>query len=89
MKINSGNSHVMFSENNNVSANIDDNVIISQKKYELLAIISDSKSSFEGHIINLCKTISRKLKTLSRLPHTCVREKNSYEGIWNLSIWVL
>ena len=89
MKINSGNSHIMFSGNNNVSANIDDNAIISQKKNELLAIISDSKSSFEGHIINLCKTISQKLNTLSRLPHTCVREENSYEGIWNLSIWVL
>ena len=86
MKINSGKSNIMFSENNNVSANIDDNAIISQKKNELLAIISDSKNSFEGHIINLCTTISRKLKTLLRLPHTCLREKNSYEGIWNLSI---
>ena len=46
MKINSGESHIMFSRNNNVSANIDDNTIISENKTELVGIIRDSKTLF-------------------------------------------
>ena len=43
MKINSGKSHILFSGNDNVSANIDDHTIISENKNELLGIILDSK----------------------------------------------
>ena len=42
-KINSGKSHVLFSGNNNVKVNIEDNTIISENKNEMLAIILDSK----------------------------------------------
>ena len=48
-----------------VSANIDDNSIISEKKNELLGIISDSKLFFEDHINKLCK--NQKLKALPRV----------------------
>ena len=40
--------------NDNVSANIDDNIIISENNNEQLGIILDSKFSFEDHINNLC-----------------------------------
>ena len=55
MKINSGKSHILFSGNDNVSANINDNTNISENKNEPLGIILDSKSSLEDHINNLCK----------------------------------
>ena len=42
---------MLFSGNDNVSANIDDHTIISENKNELLSIIVvDSKLSFEDHI---------------------------------------
>ena len=43
MKINSGKSHILFSGNDNVSVNINDNTIISENKTELLGIILDSE----------------------------------------------
>ena len=55
MKINSGKNHILFSENDNVSATIVDNTIISENKNEVLVIILDSKISFEYHINNPCK----------------------------------
>ena len=55
MKINSGKSHILLSGNDNVSANFDNNTIISENENELLDIILDSKLSFEDHINNLCK----------------------------------
>ena len=55
MKINSGKNHILFSGNDNVSANINDNTNISENKNEPLGIILDSKSSLEDQINNLCK----------------------------------
>ena len=39
MKINSGKSHILFSGNDNVSANIDNHTIIFENKNELLGVI--------------------------------------------------
>ena len=55
MKMNSGKSHMLFSGNDNVSANIDNHTIISENKNELLGIVLDSKLSFEYYINNFCK----------------------------------
>ena len=55
MKINSGKSHMLFSGNDN----IDDHIMISQNKNELLGINLGSKLSFEDHINNLCKNASQ------------------------------
>ena len=41
MKINSGKSHILFSVNDNVSANIDNHTIISENKNELLGTTLD------------------------------------------------
>ena len=61
MKINRAKSHMLFSWNDNVSANMDDSTIIAENKNELLGILDklsailDLKLSFENHIKNLCK----------------------------------
>ena len=73
MKINSGKSHLLFSANDSVSANIDDHTILSENKNELLGIILDSKLSFEDHMNNVCKKASQ--KELQELCHACVLKK--------------
>ena len=78
MKINSGKSHILFSGNGNVSANIDNHTIISENKNELLGIILDSKLSFEDHINNLCKKARQKLTTLARIaPYMCLEKRKT------------
>ena len=75
MKINSGKSHILFSGNDNVSANIDNHTIISENKNELLGIILGSKLSFEDHINNLCKKASQKLNALAVIaPYMCLEK---------------
>ena len=56
----------LFSGNDNVSANIDDNTIISENKNELIGIILNSKLSFEDHINNR-KKASQKLNALAKV----------------------
>ena len=78
MKINSGKSHILFSGNDNVSANIDNHTIISENKNELLGIILDSKLSSEDHINNLCKKASQKLNALARIaPYMCLEKRKT------------
>ena len=59
IKIYSGKSHMLFSGNDNVSANIDDHTIISENKNELLGKILNSKLSFEDLVNNLSKQASK------------------------------
>ena len=76
MKINSGKSHILFSENDNVSANIDNHTIISENN--LLGIILDSKFSFEDHINNPWKKASQKLNALVRIaPYMCLEKRKT------------
>ena len=75
MKINSGKSHILFSGNDNVSANIDNHTIISENKNELLGIILDLKLSCEDHINNLCKKASQNLNALARIASYMCLEK--------------
>ena len=78
MKINSGKSHILFSENDNVSANIDNHTIISENKNELLGIILDLKLFFEDQMKNLCKKASQKLSALARIaPYTCLEKRKT------------
>ena len=78
MKINSGKSHIMFSGNDNVIANIDNHTIISENKNELLGIILDAKLSFEDHINNLRKKASQKLNALARIaPYMCLEKRKT------------
>ena len=78
MKINSGKNHILFSGNDNVSANIDDNTITSENKNELLGIILDSKLSFEDRMNNLCKKASQKFSALARVaPYMCLEKRKT------------
>ena len=81
--MNSGKSHMLFSGNDNVSANIDIHTIISDNKNEPLGIILYSKLSFEDHINNLCKKASQKLNENCSI-HVSWKKENSYES--NLGI---
>ena len=66
---------MLFSGNDNISANINDHTIISESKNELLGIILDSKLSFEDHINKLCNNASQKLKALARVAPYMYLEK--------------
>ena len=61
MKTNSRKKHILFSRNDNVSANSDDNTTISENKNELVGIVLDSKIPFKDHIKNVSKEASQKL----------------------------
>ena len=78
MKRNIGKSHILFSGNGNVSANIEDHTIISENKNELLGIILGSKLSFEDHINNPCKKPSQKPNALARIvPYMCLEKRKT------------
>ena len=67
MKVNTDKSHLLLSGNTKLIANIDDNLIESEKDQVLLGITIDSNLSFEEHINNLCKKASQKLNALARI----------------------
>ena len=76
MKINCEKSHMLFSGNDNVSANIDNHTIISENKNEALSLILDSKLSFEDHINDLFKKESQKLNGLATIaPYMCLEKR--------------
>ena len=86
MQINSGKSHILFSRNDNVGANIDDHIIISEKKNELLGILLDSKPSFKDHINSLCKKSSQKLNALARVaPYMCLKKRGTVMKVYVIS----
>ena len=66
MEINSGKSSV-FSRNAVLYITIDNNVITSQNKNELLGIVLDLKLSFEDQINSLCKKANQKFNVLERI----------------------
>ena len=61
MKTNNRKKHILFSGNDNVSANSDDNTTISENKNELAGIVLDSKLPFKDLINNVSKEASQKL----------------------------
>ena len=78
MEISTGKSHILFSGNDNVSADIGDHTIISENKNELLRLILDSKLSSEDHINNLLKKASQKLNAIARVaPYMCLGKRKT------------
>ena len=67
MKINSEESHILLSGNDNVIVIINNNTVVSENKTELLGVILDSKLFFEEDINNLCEKASQKLNALARV----------------------
>ena len=67
MKTNTDKSHLLLSENSNLTTNIDGNVTESEANQVLLGITIDSNLSFNKHVNNLCKKASAKLNALARI----------------------
>ena len=67
MKTNTDKSHLLLSENSNLTTNIDGNVTESEGNQVLLGITIDSNLSFNKHVNNLCKKASAKLNALARI----------------------
>ena len=67
MKANTEKSHLLLSDSNRLTANIDGIVIESEYNQILLGITIDSNLAFNRHIDNLCKKASTKLNVLSRI----------------------
>ena len=90
MKINGEKRRVLFSENDSVSATIDDHTIISENKNELLGITLDLKPSVEDHIKNFCKKASQKLNALARIaPYMCLGKRKTVMEAYMISQFVL
>ena len=66
MKKNNRKILIPFQGNDNVSANIDDNDIISENMNELLDMDLDPKLSFEDYIHNLGKKSNLKTQCISK-----------------------
>ena len=67
MKVNPDKSHLLLSRNTKQTSNIDNNIIKSEMKQELLGITLDSNLSFEEHVNDICRKASQKLNTLTRI----------------------
>ena len=67
MKANADKSHLKLSGKNNLTANIDGNVIESEDNQVLLGKTIDSNLSFNQHINNLRKKACAKLNALARI----------------------
>ena len=73
MKIN---INILFSENDIVSANINNNAITSENKNELTGAVLDSRLSFKDHRNSLCKKASQKRNTFARIaPYMCLKKE--------------
>ena len=67
MKVNRDKSHLLLSGNTQLTSNIDNNLITSEKEQMLLGITIDSNRSFEELINNMCLKASQKLNSLARI----------------------
>ena len=67
MKANTDKNHLLLSSKNNLTGNIDGNVIESEGNQVLLGITIDSNLPFNKHMNNLCKKASAKVKALARI----------------------
>ena len=67
MKVNTDKRHLLLSRNTKQTSNIENNIIKSEMKQELLGITLDSNLSFEEHVNNICRKASQKLNTLTRI----------------------
>ena len=67
MKPNSGKCHLIVANTNQVSVNIDMEVIDSSNSVELLGVEIDNKLNFNDHVSYLCKKGNQKLLALARI----------------------
>ena len=67
VKVNTDKRHLSLSGNTQLTSNIDNNLITSEKEQMLLGITIDSNRSFEEVINNMCLKASQKLNSLARI----------------------
>ena len=67
MKTNTGKSHLLLTGKNNLTANINGNVMESEHSKVLVVITIGSNLSFNKHVNNLCKNVSGKLNSPARI----------------------
>ena len=67
MKANTDKNHRLLSNKNNLTVNIDGNVLESEDSQVLLGITINSNLSFNKHIKNFCKKASAKLSAVASI----------------------
>ena len=78
MKVNTGKSYLLLSDNSRATATIDNSYIESEDEQVLLGATIDSDLTFEGHINNICKTASQKLNALARItPYMNIQKRRT------------
>ena len=63
MKVNTGKSHLLLSDNSRATSTIENSYIESEDEQELLGITIDSNFTFENHINSICKKCKSKVKS--------------------------
>ena len=66
IKANNDKCHLLISDNENITINVDDNVIDKSNCKKLLGVNVDYKLNFNKHLGSVLKKAGRKLNTLSR-----------------------
>ena len=66
IKANNDKCHLLISDNENITINVDDNVIDKSNCKKLLGVNVDYKLNFNKHLDSVLKKAGRKLNTLSR-----------------------
>ena len=67
MKVNAEKCHLLLSLNNDLNANIGEEIIKCSNDEKLLGVTIDNKLSFVKHINNVCDKASQKLNALARI----------------------
>ena len=67
VKVNTDKRHLLLSGNTQLTSNIDNNLITSEKEQMLLGITIDSNRSFEELINNMCLKATQKRNSLARI----------------------
>ena len=74
--MNADKSQLLATKNDeNISLNIDDEIIKGSKSVKLLGVTIDSKLDFSEHVSNICEKVSKKLHALARISKYMSQEK--------------
>ena len=74
--MNADKSQLLVTKNDeNISLNIDDEIIKGSKSVKLLGVTIDNKLDFSEHVSNICKKVSKELHALARISKYMSQEK--------------
>ena len=76
LKLNADKCHLLITKHSNdVSVNVEDEIIIGSQSVKLLGVTIDNKLDFNEHVSKICKKVSTKLHALARISHFMTPEK--------------